>query len=377
MTVDVYRRLAHFLDQLPGGFPATDSGVEFKILQRLFSPEEAEHFMHLSLIEETAKVIGCQASKPVEEVSERLAGMERKGLVYARLKEGHDSQYSAVHFVVGIYEFQLNKMDTALVEYFEAYLPYFIDPEVWSKVPQLRTIPIGESVAATTAVMDYERAEALIQRHDRISVANCICRLEKEILGEPCVKPVETCLSFGSGADFYVRNAMGRYITQEEALGILRIAEENGLVLQPDAAQETTFICCCCGCCCGVLRTLKNHPAPAEIAASAFVAVHDEDLCDGCGLCQERSQMDALYLDNGIMSVDRTHCIGCGLCITTCPNEALTLERKPEAEERYVPRTTTDKYIHLAKTRGVLDNRKMAKIFLQSRKDRLLAERDS
>jgi electron transport complex protein RnfB len=376
MSTDVYRRLARFLDDLPGGFPTTESGVELRILERLFSPDEAELFMHLALLEEPPHVIAYRAKKPVEVVTRMLADMEHKGLVYAHHKAGQDPHYTAVHFVVGIYEFQLNKMDQELAELFEEYLFHIVEPEIWKQAPQVRTIPIGESLDAGTTVMDYERAEELILSQDRISVANCICRQEKALLGDPCVKPLETCLSFGSGADFYVRNDMGRYISQEEALEILHLAEETGLVLQPDSAQKASFLCCCCGCCCGVLRNLKNHPAPAEIAATSFVAVHDEDLCDGCGLCQERCQMDALYLDDGIMHVSRTHCIGCGLCITTCPNGALTLERKPETEVRSLPKTATEKYIRLAKTRGVLDNRKMAKIFLQSKKDRLLAKRE-
>jgi NAD-dependent dihydropyrimidine dehydrogenase PreA subunit len=376
MTLEVYQRLAHFLDQLPGGFPATESGVELEILEKLFTPEQADLLMHLSLIPEPASVIAYRANLPVERVAEMLAWMEKKGLLYARHKEGRDPQYMAMQFVVGFYEFQLNKLYPEIAELFDEYLAHIVDPEIWGKAPQIRTVPVGESIEASAAVMDYERAEKLILDQERISVADCICRQEKEILGEPCVKPIETCLSFGSGADFYVRNEMGRYITQEEALQILQIAEESGLVLQPDAAEEATFICCCCGCCCGVLINMKRHPSPAKFAATAFIAVHAEDLCDGCGLCQERCQMDALYLDDGIMQVNQDYCIGCGLCITTCPNEALFLERKQGFEKEYLPRTAMDKYIQLGKTRGVLDNRKMAKMFLQSKKDRLMAEGD-
>ena len=39
---DVYQELREHLDSLPGGFPPTESGVEIRILKRLFSPEEAE-----------------------------------------------------------------------------------------------------------------------------------------------------------------------------------------------------------------------------------------------------------------------------------------------------------------------------------------------
>ncbi|RTZ98565.1 MAG: 4Fe-4S ferredoxin, partial [Deltaproteobacteria bacterium] len=38
---DIYEKLARHLDHLPAGFPATESGVELRILRRLFSEEEA------------------------------------------------------------------------------------------------------------------------------------------------------------------------------------------------------------------------------------------------------------------------------------------------------------------------------------------------
>jgi len=39
---DVYQRLAHHLDRLPAGYPATENGVELRILQRLFTADEEE-----------------------------------------------------------------------------------------------------------------------------------------------------------------------------------------------------------------------------------------------------------------------------------------------------------------------------------------------
>lgn len=54
---DLYKRLAKHLDNLPGGFPETDSGVELRILKRLFTPEDAELALSLSLIAEEPRVI--------------------------------------------------------------------------------------------------------------------------------------------------------------------------------------------------------------------------------------------------------------------------------------------------------------------------------
>ncbi len=55
----VYRDLARFLDRLPGGFPSTDSGVELRILRRLFSAEQAELACHLTLLSESATGPTC------------------------------------------------------------------------------------------------------------------------------------------------------------------------------------------------------------------------------------------------------------------------------------------------------------------------------
>ena len=38
---DAYKRLAKKLDRLPHGFPATASGVEIRILEKVFTPHDA------------------------------------------------------------------------------------------------------------------------------------------------------------------------------------------------------------------------------------------------------------------------------------------------------------------------------------------------
>ena len=42
MGEDVYLKLREFMNTLPAGYPSTPSGVEIRILKKLFSPEEAE-----------------------------------------------------------------------------------------------------------------------------------------------------------------------------------------------------------------------------------------------------------------------------------------------------------------------------------------------
>jgi electron transport complex protein RnfB len=49
MNNGVYYRLAKVLDTLPNGFPPTESGVEIRLLEKIFTPEEADLFCDLRL----------------------------------------------------------------------------------------------------------------------------------------------------------------------------------------------------------------------------------------------------------------------------------------------------------------------------------------
>lgn len=373
MTTDVYQKLARHLDDLPAGFPATASGVEQRILRRLFSPEEAELALELSLLEEESRVIARRAGLPVEECAQRLEEMAGKGLIYRTQAEGRPPRYMAIQFAIGIWEFQVNRLDDGLVHDFDEYLPDFASFDTWRKAPQLRTIPVGESIDAELAILPYERAEEIVRQHHRLAVAPCICRREQRMAGRGCDRPLETCLVFGGAADFYLHNGLARAIDQEEALDILKLADESGLVLQPGNSKAASNICTCCGCCCGVLRTLKRHPAPASLVSSPFVAAADPATCLGCGTCLGRCQMDALRLEDEKIVLDPDRCIGCGLCVSTCPSGSLRLVRKPETAQPYVPRGGVEAAIRMGRSRGKMTVPDMVGMLVRSGVDRLLA----
>ena len=59
-----YRKLAEHLDRLPGGFAPSDTGAELRLLQRLFTPQEAELATHLTLEREEAQIIAGRAGLP-------------------------------------------------------------------------------------------------------------------------------------------------------------------------------------------------------------------------------------------------------------------------------------------------------------------------
>lgn len=374
MNQDIYSCLAKHLDNLPAGYPATESGVEMRILRRLFTPEEATLAIHLTLLPEEARVVAHRAKLPVAEAAQRLAQMEQRGLIFSKhSRSGSAPKYQAAPFVVGIWEFQVGRLTPDLVRDFEEYLPHLVP--TWEKTPQMRTIPIGASINAQMEVLPYEQAEAIVSSQDLIVVAPCICRQERQLVDEGCGKPLETCLSFGSGAAFFQRNGLGRPIDQEEALAILRQANEAGLVLQPGNSKQSGFICCCCGDCCAALRSLKQHPHPSSVLSSAFFAKVDKELCISCSVCETRCQMEALDFNDSVPVVNLDRCIGCGLCVPTCPSEAIILERKSASEQPNIPANTAMTHIQLGKARGKLNNSDLVMLAVRSKVDRLLAKK--
>jgi len=365
---DIYQRLAAHLDDLPAGFPATKSGVELRILRRLFTEDEAAMAVLLSVLPEGPESVAVRAGLPVAETARRLEAMSRKGLIYRLLREDGSFRYSANQYVIGIWEYQVNRLDPEIVRDMDEYIETLMIDGSWKETPQLRTIPIMESLPVRHEVLAHERAAEMLNDHDRFLIAPCICRRERKMAGQGCGKLEDACLIMGGGVEYYEQNGMGRRIDREEALALLKRADEEGLVLQPSNAKRIANICMCCGCCCGVLRTIKKHPHPAEFVSSPFRAALDEAACEDCGICLTRCPMDALTRNaEGKLRLDPGRCIGCGLCVSTCSGKSLVLVRKPEAEQRDVPATFRRTYVDMARRRGKIKPARLAKAWVRTK----------
>jgi len=352
MAIDIYELLREQLDQYSVGFPKTESGVEMKILRKLFSEEEARIFVHLTLLPETPEQIAKRINKEPEALGAMLHEMAEKGLVY-RVKKGGSVKYSAVPFVVGLYEFQVNRMDKEFASLMEDYFEEAFGRQAARFTAPMRTIPVGRALTVSWPVAPYEDVREIIKAKERIAVTKCICRVQKGLLEDACDKPLEVCFAFGSHAQYYVDRNMGRWITQEEALRILDECEKVGLVPQPFNAKNPGGMCNCCGDCCGILRSIKKHPKPAQMVITNYYAEVDGDACVACETCIERCQMEAISIGpDEVAVVDLERCIGCGLCVTTCPSEAMNLKKKPDAQLREPPASGKDVIVQLARLRG-------------------------
>jgi electron transport complex protein RnfB len=333
MPDDIYRKLQQHLDRMPVGFPATQSGIELKILRQLFTVEEAEIALELSAIPEPARVIHkrLDSKMTLPELLQKLEQMVEKGTILW-LPTASEPVYGKLIFAVGIFERQVHRLTPELFRDSEQYLrEAFGDAFHSKKTTQMRVVPVNTTIGFERNVASYDDIRAYVESSPGpFARMSCICRKGNELTGKKCKQTTLTdnCLTFGLGAKFMVNQGAARFITREEMLELLTAADKEGLVLQPENTKNPLFVCCCCGCCCAVLTSAKRFPHPAEYFSSTFCAEVDSKSCQACGLCAVRCQMDAISMEGETAEVDSSRCIGCALCVTTCPSSALHLQQR-------------------------------------------------
>lgn len=345
----VYRDLQKFLDTLPGGFPATKSGSDIRLLKYLFTPEEAKIAMCLTVKPESAKQIHNRANKSgipisIKELQRILDQMLYKGILRPYYEGYKETYYRATDPTAGgMFSVQLDhKLTREFYDYLNEYAAETFGKRTFgSKILNpLRTVPVEKSITHPEkfSVNTYDNVRRMIEdAPGPFAVANCICRQKTKRFEVKCTKTEleETCLMINPDhARRYVDMGIGRFITKEEVYDILDQAQEDGLVVQPENSQKPEAICICCGDCCVFLKSIKAHPRPAELFLTNYYAEVNPELCNGCEICVGKCQMDARAMVDGIALVNLDRCIGCGNCVVLCSSNANILKKK---EQEFVP----------------------------------------
>ncbi len=357
MSESIYRQLQQKLDGYSVGFPATESGVEIEILKSLFNEEDAKVFLAMSENLATADMIASGLGLSVEDVETQLTEMAEKGLLF-RLIKPDSVKFASIPFIHGIFEFQVKNLDRKFAEMAGQYFEEAFDGTMQVGADFfLRTVPVNESIELSQNVAVFDDVVEIIKNTSKIVVTDCICRKRAETVDESCGKILEACFMFGSMGQYYLDRNMGRLITQEEAIQIIKECQDAGMVTQPATSQNPGGICNCCGDCCGVLRAIGKHPKPSEIVFSNYLAFVNSDECSGCEDCLDRCQMDAILMaEDELACVNTDRCIGCGLCVTTCPTEAIVLQPKA-GEYRTPPANTAEQMSLMAQKRDMYQER--------------------
>lgn len=362
----VYRNLQQHLDNMPIGFPKAKSGSDLTLLKILFTPEEANIATFLKFgwyrdIESLDQIFDRIKSTGIslQVLEKALDVMAKKGIILSK-KEGSKKFFGNAPLIVGIYEFQVNKLSKKFLEALGTYLG-----EIWGKeanptnIDQMRYIPVDISIEPEHGIIQYESVKKIIENCQGPFVkVNCICRQTTDLLGEPCKMTYhrDNCLGFGDMAQMYIDQGYGIEISKEETLKILERNRREGLILRPNNSQQVDFICSCCYCCDGAIATLQEMKEPGNFVLSNYYSEIDPELCTGCRTCIERCQIKAITLIGDKYSIDRKRCIGCGNCIAICPSDAIRLHKKKR--ENIPPPTMDDLYMLIQKKKDRKKRRK-------------------
>jgi Pyruvate/2-oxoacid:ferredoxin oxidoreductase delta subunit len=200
---------------------------------------------------------------------------------------------------------------------------------------QLVTVKEDVCIENLEQIIPYGQAKDIVLKNPGHIVAlECPCRAAK---ANAC-QPSDVCLIVGEPFASFVKEhhpSRSQWIDSEGAIEILQAEEERGHVHHAffkDAMLGRFYaICNCCACCCGAMGAQRR--GTPMLASSGFVSTVDEDMCIGCGDCNDYCQFFALSVNNGYATIDQSICMGCGVCVTHCPQDALSLVHEPAKGE--------------------------------------------
>ena len=321
--------------QLAEAVSGGESPTIQKIFEALVNDDEAKVLLAAAPPATTGE-LAQKTGLPQGTIKTMTESLFNRGLIF-KAKKGEEMKYYRVKNIPQMHD------ATALTpgisrEVLDLWKTYMEKewPEYGRKImdllpgPFLRVIPVNESIEPKSRILAYDDAIKIIENAKTLSVTKCSCR----VIDGACGKPLEVCIQVDRAAEYNLERGTGRALSKSEAVEILKMCEEKGLVHVVDNRQVVGHVICnCCEDCC--LNWTLMAGEKKWVAPSRFEAVVDPDLCTGCETCLERCFFDAIAVTGTLAFVNAEKCMGCGVCTVSCPTEALRLNEVRAAD--FVP----------------------------------------
>lgn len=334
-----------------------------KILAEMMTPNEARICTELfkpATCQELADRLGTDA----KELSGQLDVLVDKGMLTRGLTQYafHETLLAFHHECVadtaphaGPYALSQKAKELWADFFYNEYSYHFLNHWEGFVKKTGRSLPIWPAIGALERSPNIKPEDILPEENWKLKIesaksrilAPCGCRIS---WGHECDLPLMTCFAcFDRPRGEYYLNQPGRLLKEvslEESLQVARQAEEAGLVHWGD--------CYCCDCCCENLYPVKREKRWDLMTPNRFLAVVDEEKCNGCKVCIKRCPFEAIEMRPGAdpkaqkSVIDPQRCKGCGLCIITCKPNALTYKivRPTEYLKPKPPEGQTEQPVH-------------------------------
>jgi len=326
-NMDVYENLADMYDQedVVGG-PKTEAFL--KILTLYFTRTEAKLALDIRFEGGSLAQIAEKTGMDKEKLKAKLMAMADKGTLY------YDSSDDPIYKVVGMAAPGLIEtglwcnikfpFSVELAKTLHIFLKEWAEQTLCTLGMPFAPVWGGLKALPPDAAPEENIAEA-IKNEGHWSVSPCPCRLSHWLVdpGNHCSHIMETCLHTGELSKWAVRHGMARKLSFDEVITFLEDCNEDGLV---QTLNIQNCICNCCDDCCAIFHGQKlGHQV---FIPSPFVAMSDDNACNGCGLCAKRCPVDAVTVEGETAAVNAELCLGCGACVPSCKETAMKLTRR-------------------------------------------------
>jgi NAD-dependent dihydropyrimidine dehydrogenase PreA subunit len=345
MSDDIYRRLAKHLSSLGMGYPEKEDLLE--ILKENFTPLEAEVVLAIPtkvipLEPVPINKIAAPQDISTKELESILSNLAQRGLLFSRKMKKGGMGYALQQFGYGFPQtFFWRGVNTPNAKKMAELVAKYSGKEQLQEAygntntKPFRYVPATPSFEPEShAVFPFEMMERVVEKVKVIALVHCPCRATAHLIGKKrCDHSLENCIKYDDLAEYLIEKGIGREITKQEALDVIRKSEEAGLVHLVDNAREgVKHTCNCCGCCCWSVGTIRRKKIPRDVLmATYFLRETDKERCTGCGACVEICPVQVIKMEGDFPVIDQEWCIGCGVCAVPCPASAVKLVRKSDA----------------------------------------------
>ncbi|MEI3521770.1 MAG: hypothetical protein V8Q40_12280 [Anaerosacchariphilus sp.] len=105
----------------------------------------------------------------------------------------------------------------------------------------MHVIPVEKAISMENQSMDIEHLSYWLKKYEgHIGVGRCSCRASRKVIGEGVADDdFGWCIGVGDFADYCRETGKGHDITYEEAMAILKRAEDNGFVHRSPTSTAT------------------------------------------------------------------------------------------------------------------------------------------